>query len=66
MATQKINTDFDSAENLDQITQFEPQQKILFLPLWCDGKMLLSPVQSWETIENRWNVPLCDQNETKN
>ena len=52
MATQKINTDFDSAENLDQITQFEPQQKILFLPLWCDGKMLLSPVQSWETIEN--------------
>ena len=23
MATQKINTDFDSAENLDQITQFE-------------------------------------------
>ena len=33
MATQKINTDFDSAESLDQITQFEPQQKILFLPL---------------------------------
>lgn len=66
MNTKKINTDFDSAENLDQITQFEPQQKILFLPLWCDGKMLLSPVQSWETIDNRWNVPLCDQNETKN
>lgn len=62
----KINTDFDSAENLDQITQFQPQQNILSLPLWCDGKMLLSPVQSWEIVDNRWNVPLCDQNETKN
>lgn len=61
----KINTDFDSAENLDQITQFEAQQKILFLPLWCEGKMLLSPVQSWITIDNSWNVPLCDQNEAR-
>ncbi len=66
MNAQKINTDFDTAENLAEIVQFQPQQEILALPIWCNGKMLLSPTKNWQIVENRWKIPLCDSNEAKN